>query len=142
MKNELQNIDDNCIRQRDAGTDSLDSVLQSMYHKEPVSQDVKIRLKNRLECQKAMETGHVSLWWLPATFMTVVSFALSVYMCVGYVVININGAIFWMPNFLQFVSGLCLKVQLTILGTGVLASWLITVIGVWKGNLVKGARIL
>jgi len=73
--------------------------------------------------------------------MTVTSFAIAAILGVLYVVININGANTWMPNFLQFVSEIWLKVHLIVLGIEVMISWLFTVVGVWKGNLVENAKL-
>lgn len=122
--------------------DTMEQLLQSAYSQEVVPNDMKVRLKNRLECQKAMETGSVSLWWLPATVATVISFAVAAFLCVIYVVVNINGAHSWMPNLLQFVSEVWLKFNLAMVALEVTISWIVTLLGVWKGNLVKSARII
>ena len=129
--------------QRESVNDStLEQLLQSAYSEETVADDMKVRLKNRLECQKAMQSDGVSFWWLPATLATVVSFALAGILCVVYVIVNINGAHSWMPNLLQMVSEVCLKIQLLLLGLEVIGSWLVTILCIWKGNLVKSARIM
>ncbi len=122
--------------------DSLEEMLHALYPAEPVPQDVKIRLQNRLMCQRVMETESVSFWWLPATVMTVVCFAMAVLFIMSYALLNINGDVTWMPNLLQRVSEFWLKANLVMLGVEVFASWLFTIIGVWKGNLVKSAKLL
>lgn len=136
-KNEKNFISDECVHK-----DTLEQLLQSAYSQEAVSNDMKVRLKNRLECQKAMRSEGVSFWWLPATIATVISFAVAIFLCVVYVVININGVHSWMPNLLQFVSEIWLKIHLAMLGLDVVVSWIVTVLGLWKGNLVKGARLM
>lgn len=125
----------------ESNTDSIDLMLHSAYSEESVPQDVKIRLQNRLACQKVMETKGVSFWWLPATVMTVTSFAVAAIIGVLYVVININVSQTWMPNFLQFVSEIWLKIHLIALGIEVMISWLFTMVGVWKGNLVESSKL-
>lgn len=122
--------------------DALEHLLQSAYSQEVVSGDMKVRLKNRLECQKVMRSDSVSFWWLPATLATVISFALAAFLCVVYVVVNINGAHSWMPNLLQMVSEIWLKFHLAMIILEVIVSWVVTILGVWKGNLVKSARIM
>lgn len=136
-RNYIQSTD----RKANANVDSMDAMLHSMYSEESTLQDVKIRLQNRLACQKAMETRGISFWWLPATVMTVTSFAIAAIICVLYVVINVNGSQTWMPNFLQFVSEIWLKLHLIALGVEVILSWLFTIVGVWKGNLVRNAKL-
>lgn len=125
----------------ESNTDSIDLMLHSAYSEESVPQDVKIRLQNRLACQKVMETKGVSFWWLPATVMTVTSFAVAAIIGVLYVVININVSQTWMPNFLQFVSEIWLKIHLIALGIEVMISWLFTMVVVWKGNLVESSKL-
>ncbi len=124
-----------------SSADAMDVMLHSLYSKETTPEDMKIRLQNRLACQKVLESRGVSFWWLPATIMTVTSFAIAAILGVLYVVININGANTWMPNFLQFVSEIWLKVHLIALGIEVMISWLFTIVGVWKGNLVESAKL-
>lgn len=137
----MQENEKKFIQTAEQNTDAIDSMLTSIYKEERTPQDVKVRIQNRLACQKAMETKGVSFWWLPATMMTVISFAIAVMICVLYVVININGSQSWMPNLLQCVSEIWLKLHLVVLGIQVLLSWLFTLIGVWQGNLFKNAKI-
>ena len=121
---------------------TFEQLLLSAYSQEVVSNDMKVRLKNRLDCQRVMRTDSVSFWWLPATLATIISFALAGILCVVYVVVNINGAWSWMPNLLQLVSEIWLKIHLAVIVLEVIVSWLVTILGVWKGNLVKSARIM
>ncbi|MBQ4057640.1 MAG: hypothetical protein IJD40_01765 [Lachnospiraceae bacterium] len=121
---------------------TFEQLLLSAYSQEVVSNDMKVRLKNRLDCQRVMRTDSVSFWWLPATLATIISFALAGILCVVYVVVNINGACSWMPNLLQLVSEIWLKIHLAVIVLEVIVSWLVTILGVWKGNLVKSARIM
>ena len=121
---------------------TFEQLLLSAYSQEVVSNDMKVRLKNRLDCQRVMRTDSVSFWWLPATLATIISFALAGILCVVYVVVNINGARSWMPNLLQLVSEIWLKIHLAVIVLEVIVSWLVTILGVWKGNLVKSARIM
>ena len=121
---------------------TFEQLLLSAYSQDVVSNDMKVRLKNRLDCQRVMRTDSVSFWWLPATLATIVSFALAGILCVVYVVVNINGAHSWMPNLLQLVSEIWLKMHLAVIALEVIVSWLVTILGVWKGNLVKNARIM
>lgn len=121
---------------------TFEQLLLSAYSQEVVLNDMKVRLKNRLDCQRVMRTDSVSFWWLPATLATIISFALAGILCVVYVVVNINGARSWMPNLLQLVSEIWLKIHLAVIVLEVIVSWLVTILGVWKGNLVKSARIM
>lgn len=123
-------------------TDPLEQLLQSAYEKDVVPTDAKIRLQNRIACQKAMKTGDTSFWWLPATVATTISFAVAVLLFMCYVVVNIHGVYAWMPNLLQRVSEVWLKWHLLVILFEVLISWCITFIGVWKGNLVTSARMM
>lgn len=131
----------NFIQTTGRNADMIDDMLASIYSEERAPQDVKVRIQNRLACQKVMETKGVSFWWLPATMMTVISFAIAVMLCMFYVVVNMNGSQSLMPNFLQFVSEFFLKIHLVVLGVQVLLSWLVTLIGIWQGNLFKNAKI-
>ena len=119
----------------------LEQLLQSVYAAEGVPEEVNIRLKNQLARQQAVEESRVSLWWLPATAGTVVSFAFGLILFLAYVIINIKGDSCWMPNLLQLVSGLWLKFHLAFLAVEIVISWVVTFVGVWKGNLIKGAQI-
>lgn len=119
----------------------LEQLLQNAYAKEGVPQEVNIRLKNQLARKQAMEESRVSLWWLPAAAGTVVSVAFGLILFLAYVIINIKGESFWMPNLLQLVSEVWLKLHLIFLATEIVISWIVTFVGVWKGNLVQGARI-
>lgn len=138
---QMKENEKNFIQTTGQNTDEIDEMLTSIYTEERTPQDVKVRIQNRLACQKVMETKGVSFWWLPATMMTVISFAIATMICVLYVVININGSQSWMPNFLQFVSEIWLKLHLVVLAAQVLLSWLFTLIGIWQGNLFKNAKI-
>ena len=119
----------------------LEQLLQSAYAKESVPEEVNIRLKNQLAKRQAMEESRFSLWWLPATAGTVISVAVGLILFLTYVIINIKSDGFWMPNLLQLVSGLWLKFHLAFLVVEIAISWIVTFVGVWKGNLVQGARI-
>lgn len=119
----------------------LEQLLQSAYATDGVPKEVNIRLKNQLARQQAMEESRFSLWWLPATAGTVVSIAVGLILFLAYVIINIKSDSFWMPNLLQLVSAAWLKLHLLFLATEVAISWIVTIVGVWKGNLVRGARI-
>lgn len=119
----------------------LEQLLQSAYAIDGVPKEVNIRLKNQLACQKAMEESRVSLWWLPAAAGTVVSIAFGLILFLAYVIINIKSDSFWMPNLLQLVSAFWLKLHLAFLAAEIIISWIVTILGVWKGNLVQGARI-
>lgn len=122
--------------------DILDVMLENVYDTEGVPSGVNTRLKNRLECRQVMGTGRFSFWWLPATVATVISVSVGIILCLLYVVINITGAHFWMPNLLQLVSEAWLKTHLLAITMEAAVSWLITLIGVWKGNLVGSARLM
>ncbi len=139
MKESCKN--DNFIKDEQP-TDSLEQLLRSAYEKDAVPLDAKIRLQNRIACQKAMQTGNTSFWWLPATVATTISLAVAALLCMFYVVININGVYVWMPNLLQRISEVWLKWNLFVISFEVMISWLITFIGVWKGNLVTSARMM
>lgn len=137
----IQENEKNFIQTTAYSATAIDDMLTSIYSEERAPQDVKIRMQNRLACQKVMEAKGVSFWWLPATIMTVVSFAIATMVCVLYVVINMNGSQSWMPNLLQFVSEIWLKLHLVALGVQVLVSWMFTLIGIWQGNLIKNAKL-
>lgn len=137
----IQENEKNFIQTTAYSATAIDDMLTSIYSEERAPQDVKIRMQNRLACQKVMEAKGVSFWWLPATIMTVVSFAIATMVCVLYVVINMNGSQSWMPNLLQFVSEIWLKLHLVALGVQVLVSWVFTLIGIWQGNLIKNAKL-
>lgn len=119
----------------------LEQLLQSVYAVDGVPANVNIRLKNQLARKQAMEESRFSLWWLPATAGTVISVAVGLILFLAYVIINIKSDGFWMPNLLQLVSGLWLKFHLAFLAVEIVISWIVTFVGVWKGNLVQGARI-
>ena len=113
----------------------MEQMLCLAYSGEGVPQDVKIRLKNRMACHKAMETKGLSFWWLPATAATVISLAVAVIVCMLYVVINIYGMHSWMPNLLQLVSEMWLKIHLFALVVEVVLSWLFTIVLAWTLGL-------
>lgn len=119
----------------------LEQLLQSAYTEECVPDDINIRLKNQLARKQAMGESRVSLWWLPAAAGTIVSAALGLLLVLGYVIINIHGKSFIMPNLLHLVSEFWLKLHLVGIAIEVIISWIVTIIGIWKGNLVRGARI-
>ena len=122
--------------------DRLETMLQQAYSAESVPAGVNTRLQNRLACREVMTTNSVSFWWLPATISTILSIAFSIILCLGYVLVNIAGANSWMPNLLQLVSEPWLKLHLVVIALEVVISWLITFISVWKGNLVRSAKML
>lgn len=141
MKQEQYN-ENNRIQEESLQTDMLEQMLSSIYPKEGVPDTAKIRLQNRIACQKAMETGKVSFWWLPATIATTISIVAAAFLCLGYVIVNMVGAHSWMPHFLQFTSELWLKIHLVALSLEMMLSWVITILGIWKGHLVKSAKIM
>ena len=119
--------------------DMIEDMLQSAYAKESVPDEVNERLKRELAKRK--EKPPVSLWWMPATAYTVISAALGLILCLVYLVVNIQGSRWLMPNLLQLISEYWLKLNLIFIVLGTAVSWIVTFVGVWKGNLIQGARI-
>lgn len=134
-------MEDNKIQKHEADFELLEQMLESAYSTEHVPEEINIRLKNQLACRRAMAAGRVSFWWLPATISTVVSAAFATILYLFYVIINIKGADFWMPNLLQFVSEAWLKIHLTAIALETMVSWAITFLGIWKGNLIRSAKL-
>lgn len=135
--------DDNNQAQENRKMDSdiMEEMLKTVYSMDGVPEEVNIRLRNQLARQKITGTGRFSFWWLPATVSTVISAVFSIIFCLLYVIINIKGADFWMPNLLQFVSETWLKLHLTALVLEILLSWMITFLCIWKGNLFRSAKL-
>lgn len=129
------------IEQSKLRPDTLEQLLKEAYSTQPVPEDVNIRLKNQLACQSVMGTNRISFWWLPATISTIVSIAFAIILCLLYVIINIKGEGFWMPNLLRLISETWLKIHLTAIALEVAVSWIITFLGIWKGNLVRSAKL-
>lgn len=129
------------MKQNEYGTDEIDVMLYAAYSGNGVPENVTLRLKNQLACRKVTDTDKASLWWLPATISTVLCTAFSIICCIIYCIINIQGAASWMPNLLQAVSGIWLKIHLAALVLDIAVSWIITFVGIWKGNLFRGAKI-
>ncbi|MCM1159457.1 MAG: hypothetical protein NC300_12090 [Bacteroidales bacterium] len=126
---------------KEAVPDILDEMLQNAYALDDVPAEVNIRLKNQLACKAIVDTGRVSFWWLPATISTVVSSLFGIMLCLIYTIVNIKGADFWMPNLLQMISGAWLKLHLAAITFEIAISWVVTFLGMWKGNLVKSAKL-
>ena len=122
--------------------DELDRMLWQAYQSDGVPEAVNTRLKNQLACKQVMANNSPSFWWLPAAISTVVSAAFGVILCLIYVLVNIWGADSWMPNLLQFISGAWLKIHVAALILEVMVSWIVTIVSMWKGNLVRSAKIL
>ena len=129
------------MKQKEYSTDDIDAMLYAAYSGNGVPENVAIRLENQLACRRVMDTDKVSLWWLPATISTVLCAAFSIIYCIIYCILNIRGAASWIPNLLQAVSGIWLKIHLTALVLDIAVSWIITFVGIWKGNLFRGAKI-
>lgn len=129
------------IQEHGADLEALEQMLKQTYTTECVPEEINIRLNNQLACRRVMASGRVSFWWLPATISTVVSAAFAVILYLLYIIINIKGANSWMPNLLQFVSETWLKIHLTVIALETAASWIITFLGVWKGNLIRSAKL-
>lgn len=123
-------------------TDHLESMLQAAYPKDNVPKDVNIRLQNQIKCKEVMGENKVSFWWLPATLSTILSLAISLIVIVLYCILEIKGADSWMPNLVSHISTFWLKLNLIVLVSEVALSWFITIVGLWKGNFRKSAKIL
>lgn len=130
------------VQQSNLSTDTLEHLLQEAYFEETVPEDVNIRLKNQLTCHRVMGTNRISSWWLPATVSTVVSAAFAMILCLLYIIINIKGENFLMPNLLRLLSETWLKIHLAVIAFEIALSWIITIFCIWKGNLVRSAKIL
>lgn len=134
-------MEENRIQEHGTDSEQLEQMLKKAYSTERVPEEINIRLKNQLACRRVMTTGRVSFWWLPATISTVVSIAFAIILYLLYIIINIKGANSWMPNLLQFVSETWLKIHLAVIALETMASWIITFFGVWKGNLIRSAKL-
>lgn len=120
----------------------IEEMLQSAYFTQGVPEKVNIRLKNQIACRQAVEKSSVSFWWLPATVSTVISVAAGIIIYMIYVLVNIKGAYFFMPNLLQLISETWLKLHLAAVISEIILSWLLTFICIWKGSLVQRAKLL
>lgn len=129
------------MEKKEMAPQMLEELLQEAYSTEPVPEEVNVRLKNQLMCRQAAQGQGVSFWWLPATLNTIISIAAGAILYLAYVIINIKGANSWMPNLLQLLSELWLKGCLAVIGFEMAVSWLVTILGTWKGNLFRSARI-
>lgn len=129
------------IQQNSLESDFMEQMLLQAYAIEKVPDEVNIRLKNQLACQQVIDRKGLSFWWLPATISTIVSMVIAIILCLLYVIINIESLGFWMPNLLQRLSEAWLKFHLIALVFEITASWIVTFFGVWKGNLVRNARL-
>ncbi len=119
----------------------ISRMLQNAYSTGEVPLEVNIRLKNRIACQQAAGEGRISFWWLPAAVSTVISAAGGCLIYMVYVLVNIQGADFCMPNLLEFISGTWLKLHLAVVMSEMVLSWIFTFICIWKGSLVQRARM-
>lgn len=138
----MKRDDNNHVQKnREISVDIMEDMFKAAYCMDGVPDEVNIRLKNQLACQRAAGTGRFSFWWLPATVGTVISAAFSIILCLIYVLINIKGADFWMPNLLQLASETWLKLHLAALASEILISWIITFLCIWKGNLIRSAKL-
>ena len=122
-------------------TDSVERLLRQAYTTESVPEEWNIRLKNQLICQQAARGKGLSLWWLPAVTASVVSGAMAAIFFLLYVLMNIGGASSWMPNLLQRISDVWLVLHLVVLVLEIVISWIITLVGVWKSDLVSNTRL-
>lgn len=129
------------IQEENARLEQISCMLQRAYSKGEVPEEVNIRLKNRIACQKAAGEGRISFWWLPAVVNTVISAAGACLIYLVYVLVNIKGADFCMPNLLEFISGAWLKLHLVVVIAEMVLSWFFTFICIWKGSLVRGAKM-
>ncbi|MCM1498575.1 MAG: hypothetical protein NC124_08925 [Clostridium sp.] len=121
--------------------DGIEKLLRQAYASERVPEEWNIRLRNQLVCRRSVKGDGVSLWWLPAVTATVLSGAAAVVFLLLYVLMNIGGASSWMPNLFQRISGTWLVIHLAALVLEIGISWIITLVGVWKGDLVSNARL-
>lgn len=121
--------------------DRLESMLQTAYQKESVPEDVNIRLRNQIKCREVMGESTISFWWLPATVSTVISAAIGLILVVLYFAFSTAGTESWMPNLVSHISSFWLNINLAVLLFEVALSWIVTFIGLWKGNFRKSARI-
>lgn len=124
-----------------ADTDSVERLLRQAYTTEGVPEEWNIQLKNQLICRQTARGKGISLWWLPAVTSTVVSGAVAIIFFLLYVLINIGGASSWMPNLLQRISEAWLIFHLVVLAVEMVISWIVTLVGVWKSDLVSNARL-
>lgn len=150
MSRDMEQRQDDKVRQRAAEggakqslpeTDNVEELLRQAYAAGDVPEEWNIRLKNQLASRQTVRGKGVSLWWLPAVTATVVSGAAAVIFFLCYVLMNIGGASSWMPNLLQRISDVWLTLHLAVLATEIVISWVITLVGVWKGDLVRNARL-
>lgn len=135
MEQEVKNIENT------KEFDRLESMLQSAYQKDSVPEDVNIRLRNQIKCQEVMGESKISFWWLPATVSTVISAATGLILVVLYFAFTVAGNESWMPNLVSHISSAWLNINLAVLLFEVALSWIVTFIGLWKGNFRKSARI-
>lgn len=121
--------------------DDIDTLLKQIYAVGSVPEEWNIRLKNQFINQPSVRNKSVSLWWLPAVTFTVVSAGLAVITFLLYILMCIGGAFSCMPNLLQRISDAWLMIHLAALALEMLISWIVTLVGVWKGDLVRNARL-
>ncbi|MCI8507352.1 MAG: hypothetical protein HFJ06_02130 [Lachnospiraceae bacterium] len=129
------------MQKENADQERISRMLQNAYSIGEVPAEVNIRLKNRIACQQAAGEGRISFWWLPAVVNTVISAAGGCLIYMVYVLVNIKGADFCMPNLLEFISGTWLKLHMAVVMSEMVLSWIFTFICIWKGSLVQRAKM-
>lgn len=128
------------MEQLKTNENKIDRMLEAVYGHGHVPQGVNVRLQNRLKCKSVIQGNSISVWWLPAFLSTVMAVAGFVITFTLYLVVNLD-EFFIMPNLVHMISNGLLKMQLIGMIIQITASWLITVIGLWKMNFYYNAHI-
>lgn len=121
--------------------EALGRMLKALYAGETAPRDVNIRLQNQIKCKEVMEESGLHIWWLPASLSTIIAAAGIGISVLLYCIVNLVGMDATMPYLLQFVTGGFLKIHLALAACQVIASWLITLVGLWKLNFYQSARL-
>ncbi len=149
MSNNIDNIEalnmDNFENGREQMNDSMDELLFSLFDSDNVPDNINLELKNKIYQEAKCSKRKIALWWMPAVLNTTIALAGIVFSIIFYFMIRIGGSHTIIPNIINNISVIGIKVIILFGSVDIILGWLSTaiIIPIASGrNLSNGVKAL
>lgn len=124
---------------------SMDARLFALFDDVSVPDNINISLKNKIYYEASCGKRKIDLWWMPAVINTAIGLAGLIFSFLLYFMIRIGGSHTIIPNIINHLSVLSLKLVIIIACADIILGWLSTaiIIPIASGHTIsKGIKAL
>ncbi len=125
--------------------DTMDERLFALFDNVSVPENVNAALKDKIYEESYRSKKKIDLWWMPAVINTVIGLVGLIFSMILYFIIRISGSHTIIPNIIDSLSVLSLKITIIFAGVDIIMGLLSTaiIIPIASGrNLSKGIKVL